>query len=145
MTTSPKAEAVQGGYYWSPRTLEVRLIPGGGGALPETGGGWVRIPGWLLVSMAPVVGGLFVVGLPVVGLSLLARDAVRRAAARAGDAAANLAARVAPGFTPGEAHLGGRPGERPAPPSPELDEVEEQIRARQRLEEHDEAAARTGS
>jgi hypothetical protein len=99
------------------------------------------VPGWLLLPLAPVVGGAFVVALPLAGAFLVAQAVARRVLAGGGQAARDLAATVAaPAPRPGEAHLTGQPGPEavapepmaaaPAAPTP-LDAVEAEVQARQ--------------
>ncbi len=71
-----------------------------------------QVSGIAKLVAAPIVGGLFVVLLPLVGFGMILREAFRegtdaaRGAAR--DGARDLAATVAPGWRPGEAHMTGR-------------------------------------
>jgi hypothetical protein len=58
--------------------------------------------------LAPLLGLLFVVLLPFVGLAMLAQIAFRAVARRARRGAEDLAATLSPGWRPGEAHLTGR-------------------------------------
>lgn len=136
MTGTVSERAVQGGLWWNGGTWSLRSVPEEGGTLPETGAPWRRVPGWLLLPLAPVVGGAFVVALPVVGAIMVARAVARAAVAGGGKAARDLAASVAtPAARPGEAHLTGAPGEatpKEAPPGGHepLDEVDAEVRAR---------------
>jgi hypothetical protein len=59
--------------------------------------------------LAPVLGGLFVVLLPFIGLGLFLRLAWRKLTGSVREGARDLAATVTPGWRPGEAHLTGRP------------------------------------
>jgi hypothetical protein len=136
MATPTSGRTVRAGWYWNPGRLEVRTIPPEGGELPELGGRWFRVPGWLLLPAVPIVGGLFVVGLPIYGAAVITL-ALARKALRGGRAAARSAAdALSPELRPGEAHLTGAAGEGTAEAGedPRLDELEEQIRARQAME-----------
>jgi len=64
----------------------------------------------LLALLAPILGLLFVILLPFIGLAMLVQVAVRALGRGARAGARDLAATVAPGWRPGEAHLIGRPG-----------------------------------
>jgi hypothetical protein len=98
------------GLWWSGRTWTVRSIGEEGGPLPVEGEPWRPVPAWLLLPAAPLVGGAFLVVLPVVGAALLARALLARLAAGGREAARDLAAAVtAPAPRPGEAHLTGAP------------------------------------
>ena len=99
------------GYYWSPRHWTITPIPRPGGFLP---GGpedrYVKVPAAAVLALMPLLGGLFVVFLPVIGFALVAHALARKALALARGGAADLAGTVAPGWLPGEAHLAGRRG-----------------------------------
>ena len=83
--------------------------------------------------MVPVLGALFLVFLPLIGFALFAWALFRKLTGGVRETAADLAATVSPGWTPGEAHLTGKPGERAAAASPELRELEDEV-ARKRGE-----------
>lgn len=137
MTGTVSERRVEGGLWWNGGTWTIRSVPERGGTLPETGAPWRRVPGWLLFPLAPVVGGAFLVALPLVGAFLVAQAVARRALAGGGRAARELAATVAnPSPRPGEAHLTGAPGAQPAPPAgaEPLDEVEAEVRVRKAAE-----------
>jgi hypothetical protein len=68
----------------------------------------VQVKGIAGLLLAPVVGGLFVVCLPFIGLGMILRAAFREGTDVARDGARDLAATVAPGWRPGEAHMTGR-------------------------------------
>jgi hypothetical protein len=140
MTGTSGGQRYDGGLWWSGGTWTLRSVPGDGGALPESGAPWRRVPGWLLLPLAPVVGGAFVVALPVVGALLVAKAAAKAALAGGRRAGRDLvASAAAPVARPGEAHL---TGDGPAPgaaedlppdeaaPNQGLDEVEAEVQAR---------------
>lgn len=119
MTGTTREQRVGGGLWWNGGTWTIRSVPPEGGALPDTGTPWRRVPGWLMVPLAPVVGGLFVVVLPVVAAVMVVQAVARAAASGGGQAARDLAATVAASpARPGEAHLAGRAGEPAAPTGP---------------------------
>ncbi len=100
------------GYYWNPRRWSITPIPRPRGFLP---GGpeerYLKVPALAVLALMPLLGGLFVVFLPVIGFALVAYALARKVAALARGGAADLAATVTPGWLPGEAHLtGGRGG-----------------------------------
>jgi hypothetical protein len=132
MTDATGGQAVRGGWYVDTSRWALRAIPREGGRLPE-GAGWRRVPGWIVLPAAPLVGGLFVVGLPLYGAAALAWALASRALRGAGRAARSVAAAVAPEPAPGEAHLAGARGATPVKPgeAPALDEVEARIREEQ--------------
>lgn len=101
--------SVPGGTYWNPRQSSVVQVRNDGEKLPGTPrDGWVRVNGVAALLAAPVVGGLFVVLLPFIGLGMILRGALRGGTGVARDGARDLAATVAPGWRPGEAHMTGR-------------------------------------
>lgn len=140
MTSTSGERRYEGGLWWSSGTWTLRSVPETGGALPEAGDPWRRVPGWVLLPLAPVIGGAFVVALPVVGTLLVVQAVAKAALAGGRRAGRDLAATVAaPAAQPGEAHL---TGTEPAPGAPEdlpadeaapnqgLDEVEAEVQAR---------------
>ncbi len=138
MTSTEGEHRVEGGLWWNAGTWTVRSVPVQGGTLPETGAPWRRVPGWLLFPLAPVVGGAFVVALPLVGAFLVVQEVARRVLAGGGRAARDLAATVAaPSPRTGEAHLTGAPGAEPTTPAgaEPLDEVEADVRGRKAQEQ----------
>jgi len=103
---------VEGGYYWNPRTWEVHVIGNEGGTLPGSERAhFVRVPFPLLFVVVPVLGALFLMFLPVIGFALLGHAIVKRVAGGVKTGAEDLAASVTPGWAPGAAHFGGKPGE----------------------------------
>jgi hypothetical protein len=91
--------------------------------------------------LAPIVGLLFVVLLPFIGLAMLVQAVARALTRRAREGARDLAATVAPGWRPGEAHLTGRP-----PASPPGDDMAAGGAGEEALEDvaHEIAARRSG-
>jgi hypothetical protein len=73
--------------------------------------------------LAPVVGGLYVVAMPFIGIAMLANSIAKRLLGHAERGAADLAATMTPGWAPGEAHMTGkRPDEKAAGGAPAADE-----------------------
>ncbi len=103
---------VQSGYYWHLRHWSITPVPKPGGMLP--GGAqdrFLKVPTLAVLMLMPILGGLFVVFLPVIGFVLVAHALVKKVAALLHGGAADLAATVTPGWRPGEAHLTGKPGQ----------------------------------
>ena len=97
------------GYYWHPRKWSITPIPRPGGILP--GGAadhYLRVPALVALLLMPILGGLFVVFLPVIGFALLFYALAKKATALVSGGAADLASTVTPGWRPGEAHLTGK-------------------------------------
>ncbi len=103
---------VAGGYYWNPRTWEVNVIAEEGGKLPgDASARFVKVPFPLLFVLVPLMGALFLMALPVIGFGLFAYAIVKKVTGGVKKGAEDLAATMTPGWTPGEAHLTGKPGE----------------------------------
>ena len=102
----------ESGYYWSPRNWSITPIPRPGGFLPGgPGDRYLKVPTLAALMLMPILGGLFVVFLPVIGFVLVAYALARKVAALVQGGAADLASTVAPGWRPGEAHLTGQGAE----------------------------------
>jgi hypothetical protein len=72
MFTYTGGDTVKGGFYWNRGTWHLENVEGKSGTLP--GGGearYVWVPTLLMLLLAPVMGGLFVVFLPFIGFALL--------------------------------------------------------------------------
>lgn len=128
---------VPGGYYWNTRSWGVEVIPAEGGRLKDMEAArYVRVPFLALFVVVPVIGGLFLIFLPLIGFGLLASALWKKTAAVFHRGATELASTVAPGgFAAGEAHFGGKPGEEKAGPaeaprSAELEKLEQEIAER---------------
>jgi hypothetical protein len=101
---------VPGGYYLDARHASIVAVTDEAGMLPGTSASrYVRISWVMVVLLAPVLGGLYVVALPFVGLATMLRWAWAKLTGAAREGAQDLAATVTPGWRPGEAHLTGRP------------------------------------
>ena len=65
-------ETVKGGFYWNRGTWHLENVEGKTGTLPGDGSTrYLWIPTLLMLVLAPMMGGLFVVFLPFVGFALL--------------------------------------------------------------------------
>lgn len=118
---------VKAGYYWSPRSWKVEVVPPEGGRLPGPGGArYVKVPFPLLLVIVPVLGAMFLVFLPLIGFGLFAHAIVRRMTGSMRKGADELASTLTPGWRPGEAHFTGKPGEElPTTESKVTREIEE--------------------
>lgn len=93
---------VEPGFYLNTRTLGMTAIGPRGGALPGPEGTWcLRVPALVLLLLAPLLGALYVVYLPLAGFALLFGHMGRWAA----EALRSLARRPLPHEAPGR---GGR-------------------------------------
>jgi hypothetical protein len=101
---------VPGGYYLSSRNWSITPVADDGGTLPgTTQDRYVRISWVAALLLAPILGGLFVVFLPFIGLAMFLQRVWTKVTGSAREGARDLAATVTPGWRPGEAHLTGRP------------------------------------
>jgi len=101
--------SVPGGYYWNPRHGTMTPVTDPGGTLPgKPTDRYVRVHWLVALLAAPLLGGLFVVLLPFIGLAMMVRYAFERITGQARAGARDLAATVTPGWRPGEVHLTGR-------------------------------------
>jgi hypothetical protein len=101
--------SVPGGYYWNPRHWSITPVKDDGDRLPGTSNDrYLRVHGLVAMLLAPLLGGLFVVFLPFIGLFLFAQWVFQKVTGSAKAGARDLAATLAPGWRPGEAHMTGR-------------------------------------
>ena len=85
------------GFYWSAKAWDMAMVPAEGGLLP--GGSdrhYTRIPTVLFLLMAPLMGALYVVFLPVAGFALVGGHALRAAKTLAMDSFMHIAVAVSP-------------------------------------------------
>lgn len=69
------------GLYWNHRAWDVTVISAPGGTLPDTADTrFTRIPALALFVVAPLVGALYVIFLPLAGFALVAKHGGRKAA-----------------------------------------------------------------
>jgi hypothetical protein len=97
------------GFYWSAKAWDMAMVPAEGGLLP--GGSdrhYTRIPTFLFLLMAPVMGALYVVFLPFAGFALVLGHALRALKTGVTDAVMHIAVAVSPTWAPGEAYLAAR-------------------------------------
>jgi hypothetical protein len=70
MKTYTGGEIVKGGYYFNLREWRLDVVEGRRGTLPEHAR-YVRVPALLMLALAPIMGLLFVMFLPFIGLAVL--------------------------------------------------------------------------
>jgi hypothetical protein len=72
MFTHNGGETVKGGFYWNRRTWHLEMVEGKRGTLPGDGATrYLWVPTLVMLMLAPLMGGLFVVFLPFIGFVLL--------------------------------------------------------------------------
>lgn len=100
---------VRYGFYWSARAWDMTTVPAEGGVLPgPPERRYSRIPTILFLLMAPLMGALYVVFLPLAGFVMIGGHLVRATRRLAVDAFMHVAAAVSPQWAPGQAYLAGR-------------------------------------
>jgi len=113
MATVNGGSTVKGGFYFNLRKLQIVPVNGKTGVLVGAADQrYFRVPALGVLVLAPVLGGLFVVFLPVIGFVLVAQHMARLAAMAVKRAGGALAGNVAPAWRPGEAYLAGKPDEK---------------------------------
>lgn len=106
-------DTVKGGYYWNMQKWDATFVEGPAGDLP--GGGdevFRRIPTLLLLVAAPLMGALFVMFLPFIGIALLLQHIARAATQAAGETLERVLRSVSPAWRPGMAFLAGKAGKK---------------------------------
>jgi hypothetical protein len=126
---------VAGGYYWTPRSWSVEVVPQEGGKLPgAASAGFVKVPFLALFVVVPLMGAGFLMSLPLIGFAVLGRAVIAKVTGGVKRSAAELASTVAPGgFAAGEAHLTGKEGAQEkseAQATAELERIEKEIAER---------------
>jgi hypothetical protein len=136
MAITRGGDMVRGGYYWNMQKWDATFVEGKEGALPgsakET---YRRVPVPLLLLGAPIMGALFVMFLPFIGIALLVQQMTRAGMELAGDALERVLMSVSPSWRPGMAFLAGRAAKRRARqhdevPDETLNALEQEIRER---------------
>lgn len=110
--TTYERNAAKRGDYLDPAAMSIALVERDGGRLPP--GRWVAIPAVAALALAPVFGAFFLMFLPVIGFVLCGDALAKQVGALFSGGAGELAAAVAPGWVPGEAHLSGKAARRAA-------------------------------
>ena len=124
MTTA--GTLVKGGFYLNRDAWDLVAVSGKEGILPGSEGQrFTRVPAWAVLALAPVLGGLFVVFLPLIGFALVFMYLARATLALGRRIVRSLLLLVAPSWRPGEAYFAGKgkqTTEASAPPRGEDDE-----------------------
>ena len=133
---------VKWGFYWNLAKWEIVTVPREGGVLPGAREHrYVRVPILLLLALAPVMGGLYVVFLPFIGFAMVLSFAGRKTAGALQRAFTGLMTTLSPAWRPGEAYFAGERKAReeedqgPAGEGREgesLETIEREIEARQK-------------
>lgn len=100
---------VRAGFYWNLRKWEMTSVARPGGILPgEAGDTYVRVPVLALLVVAPIMGALYVMFLPFIGVAMVLAHLGRMAGAAARAGFMEVALVVSPSWAPGEAYLAGK-------------------------------------
>ena len=106
-------DKVNAGFYLNSGTWEVTTLSGKGGTLP---GGkdaqFVRVPTLGALAFAPLMGAVYAIFLPFIGIALVAQYATKKVAAGARDVTESVMGTMSPAWRPGEAHFTGTPEEK---------------------------------
>jgi hypothetical protein len=91
MGTRRGGDTVKGGYYWNLERWDATFVEGSAGELPGSPREIYRgIPTVALLFAAPIMGALFVIFLPFIGIALLLQHIARAAVEAAGEALENV-------------------------------------------------------
>jgi hypothetical protein len=102
-------ETVKGGFYWNMANWDATFVEGEQGVLPGTAAdAFRRIPVVAALLAAPIMGALFVMFLPFIGIVLLMQQAGLAAVALAGRGVERVMMAVSPSWQPGMAYFAGR-------------------------------------
>jgi hypothetical protein len=109
MTRISGGTKVKGGFYWRLAEWQIVTLSGESGVLPGTPNeGFYRVPVFAMLLLAPVMGGLFVRFLPLIGFAMVLDHAAKATAGAARSAGLWLGATLAPSWRPGEAFFTGK-------------------------------------
>lgn len=114
--------AVRSGYYLNAKTWEMTPVANDGQVLPE--GKYVELSTWTALMLMPILGGLFVVFMPFIGLYLFFKHV---GAKLAGYVSELFHAALAPTAAVGTAHFTGSEGEKGNAEKAKLEKLEEEI------------------
>ncbi len=93
MTRYYGGEEVRSGFYWNPGRWEIVPVGKKGAVLPGTKEiRYLKIPTLLLMVMGPVLGGLYMIFLPLIGFAMLFSVAAMKVVALCREAMASLLA-----------------------------------------------------
>ena len=112
MTTICAGTRVMRGYYFSTKSWTLQNVAEDGALLPGARDEkYVEVPLLAAFVVAPLMGAMFLMFLPLVGFALTAQAVAAPVARMFRRSATEVAATLQPGWQPGEAHLAGRRAE----------------------------------
>lgn len=104
---------VKGGFYFNRDKLDLVAVSGREGTLPgQDGHRFIRIPALAMLLLAPLLGGLFVVFLPLIGFALVLQQLGRLCLSATRRAVRGVLSIITPTWRPGEAYFAGKEGEK---------------------------------
>jgi len=102
-------DTVKGGFYWNAAKWDATFVEGERGLLPgDTTDVFRRIPVALALLSAPLMGALFVMFLPFVGIALLLQQMGLASVEVVGRSIDRVMMAVSPSWQPGMAYLAGK-------------------------------------
>jgi hypothetical protein len=102
-------ETVKGGFYWNAAKWDATFVEGERGVLPGGQGDvFRRIPVVLALLSAPLMGALFVMFLPFVGIALLLQQMGLASVEVVGRLLDRVMMAISPSWQPGMAYLAGK-------------------------------------
>ena len=100
---------VPAGFYWNTKEWELETVSAKGGKLPgKADAAYVKVPAAAMLTLAPMMGAMYVMFLPFIGFALLAEHVGRMAVGAARKGAEDVAGALVPEVRPGEAYLTGK-------------------------------------
>jgi hypothetical protein len=134
MTRHQGGDRVNAGFYLNVESWEVATVSGSGGVLSGSAGArYLRVPTLLLLVFAPLMGAVYAIFLPFIGIAMVVHFLARRAGIAVRDGAHAVLAATSPAWRPGEASFTGSADagttERPAagPGHGEADQVDARL------------------
>ena len=127
-------DTVKAGFYFNLDTWMVTTFSGEGGVLPGVGTErYLRVATPTLFVFAPLMGALFAMFLPFIGIAMVLQYVGGLVVDTVRDTAHSVLAATTPAWRPGVAHLSGDDAKKkdaepaPAKPSGQLDAIEKEI------------------
>ncbi len=131
MTMIEAGTQVNKGHYFSAKTWTLHGVAADGEKLPGARGEkYLAVPLVGAFALAPLMGAAFLMFLPFIGFYLVGRTALRPVGKLVRRSTSDMAATMAPGWVPGEAHLTGDPttkGDEAAVVDPQVAALEKEI------------------
>jgi len=119
MTRHQGGDRVKAGFYLNAAKWDVKALSGAGGVLP---GGpeerFLRVPAAALFVFAPLMGAVYAIFLPFIGIAMVVQHLTKKAGEAAADVAHAVTGTMAPAWRPGEAHFTGEPKADAKPAAP---------------------------